>query len=203
MCLLKPHLRKEAAQRRDGLDNRAARSEEICARVSGLSAYIQARVLHCYLPVRSEVDTRPLLADALASGKEVVVPVVQRETGELLHSRLLSLHDDELHAGCFGVHQPRTLCLVDAAMCEVLIVPLLAFDRAGHRLGYGKGYYDRLLAMSRAPAVGVAFAVQEMASLPHDPHDQPLDWIVTEHEVIESIKVPTTGQSPRRGSYRG
>jgi 5-formyltetrahydrofolate cyclo-ligase len=65
-----------------------------------------------------------------------------------------------------------------------VIVPLLAFDRRGHRLGYGKGYYDRLLAASQATTIGVGFAAQEIDALPAQAYDIALDYVITEHEVI-------------------
>lgn len=195
----KQALRRACQRRRDALDNRAERSAAICARVTTLPAYRSAEVVHCYLPIRSEVDTRPLLASAFASRQRVVVPIVQRGASELSHAWLTSLAEKDLEAGEFGVMQPRVLSPAEVGECAMLIVPLLAFDRAGHRLGYGRGFYDRLLAVSTAPAIGVAFAAQELAALPHDPHDLPLDWIVTEEEVIT---VPTTPRSRHRGTYR-
>lgn len=177
-------LRRELQARRNALDNRAARSAAICAGVIDLHVYRAARVLHCYLPIRSEVDTLPLITDALARGKGVVVPVVRPDATELDHSWVVSLAPDDLEPGIFGTRQPRHLRPADIRLCDVIIVPLLGFDRAGHRLGYGKGYYDRLLARSPATAIGVAFAAQEIDLVPRDPHDHPLDWIVTETEVI-------------------
>ena len=91
-------------------------------------------------------------------------------------------------AGAFGIPAPPP----EAAevVPEVLLVPLLAFDRAGHRVGWGAGFYDRTLETLRAAraiiAIGVAFAVQEVDFVPHGPHDQPLDWIVTEAEAIRT-----------------
>lgn len=196
----KPHpkqvLRRHYRQVRDTLDRRAERSAAICARVAALPAYLEAHTLHCYLPIRSEVDTLPLLRDALAQGKRIVVPVVEQGKRTLTHTLLPSLAERELVVGVFGTLQPRTLCPVDDGMWDMVLVPLLAFDRAGYRLGYGKGFYDRLLALSSAstvssalsvlpvPSVGLAFAAQEAQSLPHEPHDRPLSQIVTEHEVI-------------------
>lgn len=192
-------LRRACQRRRDALDRRAERSAAICARVATLPAYRSAAVVHCYLPIRSEVDTRCLLASALASKQRVVVPIVRPGERELSHAWLTSLAEEELEAGEFGVMQPRALAHAEVEECAVLVVPLLAFDRGGHRLGYGKGFYDRLLAISTAPAIGVAFAAQELAALPRAAHDLPLDWIVTEEEVIT---VPTTPPSRHRDASR-
>jgi 5-formyltetrahydrofolate cyclo-ligase len=177
-------LRRMFRQRRDSLDSRATRSADICARVAALPRYQQSRVLHCYLPIGSEVDTSPLLAQAFAQHKRVVVPVVQRGSRDLAHSWLLSASPGDLETGVFQTLQPRVLRPALLGDWDMVIVPLLAFDRRGYRLGYGKGYYDRLLTAAPAATVGVAFAAQEAERLPNDAHDIPLNWIVTEHEVI-------------------
>jgi 5-formyltetrahydrofolate cyclo-ligase len=184
----KQPLRREAMLRRDELADREGRSAAICERVVALAAYAAARAVHCYLPMRSEVDVRPLLADALARGKRVVVPVVVPKADELSHAWLASLDAEALAPGSFGTFNPREMRAAAPGDWDITIVPLLAFDRRGYRLGYGKGYYDRLLASIRAPAVGVAFAAQEVAALPVEPHDVALDWIVTEDEVIQALR---------------
>ena len=83
-----------------------------------------------------------------------------------------------LAPGAFGIHEP--LDIWPRAMPDLLLVPLLAFDAAGHRLGYGGGFYDRTLALLKVPAIGIAYAGQEVASLPHEAHDRTLDMVLTE-----------------------
>lgn len=156
----------------------------IAARVATVPVYQSAPVIHCYLPLHSEVDTRPLLVTALSQQKTVVVPVVEPGTGNLLHSRLVSLEVEDWERGHFGIFQPRSLLPVAPGTWDLVLVPLVAFDRSGYRLGYGKGYYDRLLATGSVPTIGLAFAVQEATTLPREAHDVPLDWIVTENECI-------------------
>jgi len=181
---VKAMLRRESRRRRNAIPERDARSAAICERVATLSAYRTARVLHAYLPIRSEVDTRPLLLTALARGTGVVVPVVRPDVNELTHSWVASLAAEDLEVGTFGTLQPRLLQPTEVGVWDLVIVPLLAFDRAGYRLGYGKGFYDRLLTSAPATTVGLAFAAQEAPRIPHEPHDMPLDLIVTEDEVI-------------------
>jgi 5-formyltetrahydrofolate cyclo-ligase len=180
----KPSLRSIAISRRDALDNRERRSTAIAALVAAMPIYVAARAIHCYLPMRSEVDTRPLIADALARGKRVAVPMVVPKATELAHAWLESLAADALTPGVFGTFNPRELRPATPGDWDVVIVPLLAFDRRGHRLGYGKGFYDRLLATSSGTTIGVGFAAQEVDALPAEAHDIRLDWIVTEREVI-------------------
>jgi 5-formyltetrahydrofolate cyclo-ligase len=182
-------LRSEAMLRRDALDQRERRSLTICERVAALPSYVAARTIHCYLPMRSEVDTRPLIADALARGKRVAVPVVVPKASELSHAWLESLSADGLAPGVFGTYTPRDARPAAPGDWDLTIVPLLAFDRRGYRLGYGKGYYDRLLATDPSITIGVGFAAQEIAALPDEAHDIALDWIVTEHELIEPRRI--------------
>jgi 5-formyltetrahydrofolate cyclo-ligase len=180
----KPSLRAAAMLRRDALDDRDRRSAAICALAAAHPAYAAARAIHCYLPMRSEVDTRPLIADALERGKRVAVPIVIPRAAELAHAWLESLAADALTPGVFGTFNPRDLRPARPGEWDVAIVPLLAFDRRGHRLGYGKGYYDRLLADGRFASIGVGFAAQEIDALPNAAHDIALDWIITEREII-------------------
>jgi 5-formyltetrahydrofolate cyclo-ligase len=170
--------------RRDNLADRERRSAAICAQIIALPVYAAARAIHCYLAMRSEVDTRPLISDALAGGKRVVVPVVVPKAADLSHAWLASLDAGDLVAGNFGTFNPRDLRPALPGDWDLTIVPLLAFDRRGYRLGYGKGYYDRLLGTMPMPTLGVAFAAQEVPELPDEPFDVPLDCVVTEEGLI-------------------
>ena len=182
----KSSLRAAAMLRRDALVDRERRSAAICALVVGSPSYAAARAIHCYLSMRSEVDTRPLISDALAHGKRVAVPIVVPKAAELAHAWLDTLAADALIPGAFGTFNPRDLRPAALGDWDLVIVPLLAFDRRGYRLGYGKGYYDRLLAAGSVTTIGIGFAEQEIDMLPAEPHDIALDWIVTEREVIGS-----------------
>jgi 5-formyltetrahydrofolate cyclo-ligase len=181
----KSSLRAAAMLRRDALDDRERRSALICALIVASPIYDAARAIHCYLPMRSEVDTRPLIADALARGKQVAVPIVVPKAAELAHAWLESLAA-ALTPGAFGTFNPRDLRPAAPGDWDLAIVPLLAFDRRGYRLGYGKGYYDRLLAASPVTTIGVGFADQEADALPAEAHDIALDWVITEREVIQT-----------------
>lgn len=137
-----------------------------------------------FLPIGSEIDVRPLLSGFLKRGVEICLPVVVGTELPLVFRRWRE--GDPMIEEAFGTRAPRP----EAPEVEpdLLLVPMLAFDRAGFRLGYGGGFYDRTLERLRAVkpvmAVGVAFAGQEVAYVPHDTLDQPLDWVVTEREAI-------------------
>lgn len=178
-------LRATMRARRDALERREERSAAICARLVATEIYQRATAIHCYLPIRSEVDTLAIVQHAFAAGKRVAVPVVVPDALQLSHEWLQPDALETLVGGVFGTWQPVGGDICDPALCDLFVVPLLAFDRSCRRLGYGKGHYDRLLEERTTATIGVAFAAQEVAALPAEPHDVPLTAIVTEDELIE------------------
>ena len=180
----KQALRAEAFARREGLD-RAFRHEAAQAIAAHALAAPELQALQPvggYWPIRSEVDSRPLMEALLARGQGVAL-------SQILHPHLSwrEWHPgDMLVHGGFGVSEPGP----DAAEVfpRALLVPLAAFDRRGGRLGYGKGHFDRSIAelSSRHPvlAIGLAYAAQEIEDVPREPHDRLLDFIVTEAGIV-------------------
>lgn len=136
-----------------------------------------------YWPMRDEMDIRGLLARLHGEGMICALPVVAAKDRPLIFRRWRP--DDALEGGAFGLSEPSS----DKADIDprVILVPLLAVDASGNRLGYGAGYYDRTLAERRAQgpvvAVGIGFEAQRVAALPVDGYDQRLDWLVTEQSV--------------------
>ena len=148
-------------------------------RLRAVLGHWNGRVLAGYWPMGSEADPRGAMA---AHDGPVVLPVVIRAATPLVFRRF----DGVLEPGTFGTsHPPESAA---ALRPDVLIVPLAAFDRSGHRIGYGGGFYDRTLAQLRAQgtvtAIGLAWAGQEVDSIPAQEYDQPLDVIVTDRETI-------------------
>ncbi len=156
----------------------------LCERVLPAIDFPSGCVVSAYWPIGSEIDPRPLMTHLHEHGHPMALPVTPAR-GHPLAFRAWR-PDDTLEAATFGTRAP--LPFQPELTPRVLIVPLLAFDRAGYRLGYGGGYYDRTLARLRESgpvlAVGVAYAAQEVAAVPRDGGDQPVDWIVTEAESI-------------------
>ena len=178
---VKAALRKAAEARRGAVE---ADPEAPARRLRALLAGAEGRVLSGYWPMRGEADPRPALA---AHAGPVCLPVVEARGRPLRFRRWAP--GDPLVSGAYGAMVPAE----DAGELapDVLIVPLLAFDRAGYRLGYGGGFYDRTLQALRATgprqAIGLAFAAQEVAAVPRTATDQPLDLIVTEAEIIRPL----------------
>ena len=133
-----------------------------------------------YWPFREEADPRPLMQILAAKGHPLVLPRILRRTAPLEFRRWIE--GDPLRPNAFEIAEP--LASAEIATPSILLVPMLAFDAAGTRLGYGGGYYDRTLATLRAAgkvaAVGIAYAGQEVGKVPRREHDAPLDAIVTE-----------------------
>jgi 5-formyltetrahydrofolate cyclo-ligase len=176
----KAALRLAAAARREeahaGVDQHAA-----VERLDDELKPFAGHAISFYMPMRAEIDPRPAMIRAVLRGP-VLLPVTRR--GQPLLFRRWQPGTPMVRDG-YGVEHPDDG--QETGTPEVLVVPLLAFDAAGHRLGYGGGYYDRTLAALRAQgpvtAIGFAYAAQEVAKLPASARDEALDGIVTEREV--------------------
>jgi 5-formyltetrahydrofolate cyclo-ligase len=185
----KRRLRPELIARREQLTNRKRRSKAIRQRLIALPAFEHARAIHCYISIGAEVDTRLLIAAALDQGKAVAVPVIEPDQ-RMTHSWIRDIDSADFTEGALGTLTPRVIRPALPGDWDITIVPMLGFDREGYRIGYGKGYYDQLLAAAPAFAIGVAFADQEVAGLPHEDHDMRLDAIVTDSEIIALCDMP-------------
>jgi 5-formyltetrahydrofolate cyclo-ligase len=183
----KAGLRTDALARRAAVDpaTRAAFAQRLAALGPDLARRLRPRAASAFASFGDEVDTAPICAALRAAGVPVALPVVVARGAPLVFR--IWAPGDPVRRGPFGIVEPAE-GLPEVAP-DLVFAPLAAFDRAGHRIGYGGGYYDRTLAQLRAAgritAVGVAFAAQEVAAIPAAPHDQKLDMIVTEHETIE------------------
>ncbi|MGI6254006.1 MAG: 5-formyltetrahydrofolate cyclo-ligase [Acutalibacter sp.] len=177
---LKSALRKELAARRNALPDRAAKSRAIQDHVRALPGYLRAEKLLLYLSMGSEVDTWGIFQSALSCGKAVYAPRCLDGEGHMAFYRVKSR--EELKQGRFGLWEPDpTVCApltgTDGALC---LVPGLAFDEAGFRLGYGKGYYDRFLANHPVETVGLCYGELLLPQLPREALDRRVSWLVTE-----------------------
>jgi 5-formyltetrahydrofolate cyclo-ligase len=182
----KAALRREALARRDGLppDMRAAAAQTIAERPFPCAVAAGA-IVSGFMPLKSEINPMPLMRRLADAGAQLALPAVAGR-GKPLTMRAFAF-GEALVAGVWGIREPGP----DAreVFPDIVIVPLLAFDRAGRRLGYGAGYYDMTITGLRARkpvvAVGIAFAAQEIPRVPTTARDAALDLVLTEHEVID------------------
>jgi len=183
----KAALRRCCRTRRDAIKDADARrwSAQACEHVVALLARLPVDgAVGGYWPIGSELDCRPALAALAAQGRTLALPAVAAPQRPLVFRRWRA--GDRLVPGAHGTLEPapqQTVCVP-----AVLMVPLLAFDRAGHRLGYGGGYYDRTIAALRARgtlvAVGLGYGMQALDTTIPEDHDARLDHIVTEHGAL-------------------
>jgi 5-formyltetrahydrofolate cyclo-ligase len=182
----KSQLRAEAFARRDALpaDARAAAAEAIAARPFPV-AVATGMIVSGFSPMKTEINPLPLMRKAAQLGARLALPAIVGR-GNPLIMRAYAF-GDELARGQWGIREPRAEAPEVAP--DILIVPLAAFDRAGHRIGYGAGYYDITISALRAKkkivAIGIAFAAQEIVSVPTTERDARLDFVLTEREVID------------------
>jgi len=176
--------RKEALNRRSALtpEQRAEFSLHIAERVLPFADKMGGGPVGGFWPIRSEIDPRPALLELDTLGIRSALPVVT-PSGLIFRAWKIG---DAMAEGPFGLREPEATAPEVSPLA--LLVPLAAFDRRGHRIGYGAGYYDRAIARLSAIGplltIGIAFSVQEIDRVPDEPHDRSLDVIVTEKETI-------------------
>jgi 5-formyltetrahydrofolate cyclo-ligase len=183
----KAAIRRAALEARRALQDADQRSAAIAARLRGLAAYRGAGTICWYVGVRDEVRTLGMISDAVGDGRRAAVPW---RDGERLALAAIAGRED-LEPASFSLLEPSAAVRADPARrvapaeVDLFVVPGVAFDRRGTRLGYGRGFYDRLLALARADAaiVGLAFEVQVVTRIPAEPHDVPMQLVVTESAV--------------------
>jgi 5-formyltetrahydrofolate cyclo-ligase len=181
--VMKQALRNQMREKRKSLsaDLYAEKTERIHKNLESLKEYQEAEDILFYLSKDDEIATRTLIDNALKNGKNVYVPCIQGD--QLIVCPITE--KSVLQIGPFGVLEP-----VDQDDCahpkelDLVLVPGLAFDYRGHRLGYGKGYYDRFLKQTEAFKIGLAFEDHVLSELPIEPHDVPLNLIITESQLL-------------------
>lgn len=159
------------------LGYRARLSLRIQDHVIKSKEFQSAQIIGAYFTFGSEVMTDSMIAQAKREGKKVALPSVEGE--RITFYEFLS--NEELVKGKFGILEPLPYSPIDKL--DLLVVPGIAFDMKGYRLGYGHGYYDRLLAGKKIFSIGLAFSLQLIDNVPHDEHDRQLDAIVTESGI--------------------
>ncbi len=168
-------------------DERRAAAEGLLATLRREMPFETPAVVSGFWPIKDEIDIRPLLIELFNVGCQLALPVVQGRGKPLLFRAWRP--GDPLEAGVFGTLQPSARR--ETLEPDALIVPLLACDEEGWRLGYGGGFYDRTLGGLRArrnvTAVGVGFSAQLVPEVPHGPDDQRLDWLLTDKRACAFV----------------
>lgn len=182
----KAELRNAALARRDAMPaaDRQAGAEHIAARPFPV-AVAAGQIVSGFMPMKTEINPLPLMRRLAGLGAQLALPAIQKRGLPLLMRAWK--FGDPFKEGQWGIREPVPEAPV--VQPDILIVPLAAFDRSGHRIGYGAGYYDRTIASLRAVkpvlAIGFAFAAQEIERVPATEHDERLDLVLTEREVID------------------
>ena len=168
-------------------DERRAAADGLVATFEREQPFERPAVVSGFWPIKEEIDIRPLLIELHNTGCQLVLPVVQGKGKPLLFRAWRP--GDSLEQGVFGTLQPSARR--ETLEPDALIVPLLAADEDGWRLGYGGGFYDRTMAALRAKknvtAVGVGFNAQLVPEVPHGPDDQRLDWLLTDKRACAFV----------------
>lgn len=186
----KARVRAELIRKRNAIpeEDRRRMSGVIIRRLSALREFGRARHLMCYVSVRGEVKTEQLIRECLAGGKRVSVPLCNRSSGSISPVEIADF-DRDLIPGCYGIpepsrERPRT---VDIREVDLFVVPGVGFDLSGVRLGWGRGYYDSLLAGAghQALKIGLAYEAQLLPRIERSGHDMLVDIVVTEDRLID------------------
>jgi 5-formyltetrahydrofolate cyclo-ligase len=182
----KDELRKRTLQSRRTLSRSKVveMSGKVTSNVMSLREFKDAKRIASYVATEDEVETAQLIEQAISLGKEVFVPAMDATSNGLKFIKIRSLGD--LGAGRFGILEPkdRSGTHVKLGETDLTLVPLVAWDDRGHRIGYGKGFFDRALAeRASSVAIGLAFESQLVSRVPEGPKDVRLDIVVTEKRI--------------------
>jgi 5-formyltetrahydrofolate cyclo-ligase len=185
---MKDIIRKQVLSVRNQLSGKEVQtlSESIFNNLTESSFFTDAAHVMVYLDFKGEVQTDAVINHCLAQGKKVYIPICIPETHEISISRITSLED--LETGHFGIREPKLqhIRLGDSSLIDLVLVPGVAFDKKGNRIGFGAGYYDRFLKRLKEGAVSaaLAYSFQIVDHIPSDEYDIPVDYIVTEKGII-------------------
>ncbi len=178
-------LRKRIILQRKGMTNFEIEEKSviICRKLLENEQFARANNVLLYLPVNGEVDTKYVLGQFQKKKINIFLPAYLK--GEKKWEILKFESLDDLEMGLFGIMQPRKAGIHEFSVLDLAIVPIVAFSAELGRLGYGKGVYDRLLGGLKTTKVGLAYEFQRVETLPHEPHDVKMDYVVTEKKIYK------------------
>jgi 5-formyltetrahydrofolate cyclo-ligase len=177
--MTKAEIRTRIAERRAtfSAESLKARSLAVLDQLRALEPFRTARTIGAYMPLAGEVDITPLLH---IPEKTVYIPAFDEKAGLYRMARLTP----ELKPGRFGIPEPGKPAFASGEMLDLILVPGVAFDRQGGRIGRGGGFYDRILPLYRALRIGVCFDFQCLDRIPAEPHDCQMDWLAAETFIL-------------------
>ena len=188
----KEKIRKTVLKLREQLDEEDAiqRSKSVLRHLENLTEYRNAGLVHTYVSSKpNEVDTIMLIARSFARGKRIAVPVIRdKKERKLGTSELMNIGD--LTEGPFNTKEPKVFAELPLEEVDLFIVPVIAVDRSGNRIGWGFGYYDDFLQAQKKPIVALAYKFQIVDTIEPSDTDVKVDYIVTEDEIIETKARP-------------
>ncbi len=183
---MKEKLRKKIKEKRkkQSKEENRKKSKEIKERLFSLKEFKEAETVLFYISYNSEVFTHDIILESFYK-KNIIVPISNPVDCTLILSHLKNW--EELNVGSYGILEPRVekIRKTNIEDIELIIVPGVAFDEKGNRLGHGKGYYDKLLDKTNATKIGLAFEFQISENIPTGKHDKPVDMIITEKRIIK------------------
>ena len=185
MIRAKEEIRRLMIKKRESMRKEEVleKSKKIEERFLSSDEFAKSDRIAIYYPIRNEVDTRGIISWLLSKGKEVYLPITREE---ITLGRIRSF--SELRPGKFNIMEPRE-AIDEEVNLDLIVVPGVAFDESGYRLGFGKGYYDRFLRSFRETTkLGLAYEFQVLEEVPRDEEDIPVDFIITEKRRIDCLK---------------
>lgn len=175
----KKELRKKYTKVRADVEDKEGKDRLIRKNLRELDIYKKAKSVFVFISYKSEVDTRRIIEDILADGKKLLVPLVKGS--EMIAVEVKGI--DDLEPNKMGILEPKSGDEVTDV--DLTITPGLAFDKAGYRLGYGGGYYDKFFAKVDTVRMGIGYSDQYVESLVHEDYDKALEYLLTEEGLIE------------------
>ena len=189
----KKALRKEMLNKRSKLSLKEVeeKSETIANRLFNLNQYKEANFIFSFISFKDEVNTHKIIKKSISMGKRIGVPITIPKTRELQVSELMDF-DKELALGFYDILTPKDeyIRIVPSKIIDLILVPGVAFDKRGYRVGYGGGYYDRFFANinKNVIKIGLCFEMQIIPEAPTDSYDIPVDFILTEKDLIQCAR---------------
>jgi len=181
----KSEIRSRIEKQRRSLSSEStdSQSSKIIFHLKNLPEYQVAKTIHCYVAWRNEVNTHQLIKDTLGTGRRIIVPVTDLSSHTLLHSEIKSF--DELKKGTFGILEPPKdrFLKVKISEFDLVIVPGVAFDLSGHRIGFGGGFYDGFMSTINVTKIALAYEFQIVDKIPTRTEDERVNILVSEKSV--------------------